>query len=541
MSEIPATSIPHLFFWRCQQQPEQVALQVKRQGVFQPVTWRDLQSDVLKAAAVLSQWVQPGLRVVHVSENRYEWLITDIAIQVLAGIHVPLHATLTVAQQSGQAHDAQPCCLIRSTLSGLSLPGVPTLTYCADPQPGELSWQAALSSADTRQGQQAWQAVESIINPESIASILYTSGTTGESKGVVLTQRNLVSNARGAHDAFQIKPHQTRLNFLPFSHIFARTCDIYMWLAGGQQLILAESKDTVVADCQATGPHMLTGVPYFYERVHRSLQAAGASEIPGILKKTLGGNLEVCSSGGAPLSDETFDYYLSQGILICQGYGLTETSPVITLSTPRTYRRGSVGVPLAGLQVRIAEDGEICAKGENIMLGYWQKPEATAEVLRDDWFYTGDIGRLDEDGFLWITGRKKELIVTAAGKKIAPILVESLLEQDPLIAQSFVFGDRKKFLIALIVPDLVQLQPRLEQLGLTETSWRNPLHPAVQQIFEAAIKRRLENLSHYEQVARFYLLDHPFSIESGEMTAKLSLRRTVIVERYAHQIQSLYE
>jgi long-chain acyl-CoA synthetase len=542
MTSVLPSTIPQLFFWRADQLPDAEALQVKRDGRFQPVRWSELETDVLKAIAALSRWVKPGERVVHVSENRYEWLIADLAIQSLGAIHVPLHATLTVAQQAAQAANAEPCCLIRSTETGLSLPGIPTISYAGSTQPNEYSWRSIVNEAFAALGLQAMESAARHVHEQSIATILYTSGTSGESKGVVLTQRNVTSNAIASFKAFMIEPAKKRFNFLPFSHIFARTCDIYAWLVGGYQLILAESKDTVVPDCQATGPHIITAVPYFYDRVHRNLKAANVSDTPGVLKKTLGGKLEFCCSGGAPLSGETYDYYLSQGILICQGYGLTETSPVIATNTPRTNRRGSVGPLLSGLQVRIAEDGEICTKGDHVMQGYWQMPQATQDVLKDGWFSTGDIGRLDEDGFLWVTGRKKELIVTATGKKIAPVLVESLLDQNPLIAQSFVFGDRQKYLVALLVPNMAQLQPQLERLGLQgEESWKCPLHPDLHQLFEAAIRQQLVRLSHCEQVQRFCLLDQPFSVESGELTAKLSLRRPVIVERYAAQIQALYD
>jgi long-chain acyl-CoA synthetase len=260
------------------------------------------------------------------------------------------------------------------------------------------------------------------------------------------------------------------------------------------------------------------------------------------LKNTLGGRIELCCSGGAPLADETYDYFKSQGVPLLQGYGLTETSPVISMNYPGKERKGSVGCLLAEVEVRIEQDGEISARGPNVMKGYWGKEEATAEVLTDDgWFHTGDLGKLDEDGFLWITGRKKELIVTAGGKNIAPVLIESLLNQDPLISQSLVFGDRQKYLVALIVPDHDQLHNLLSSHGLDEESWQgSAVHPTIQQWFEETIKNRLAHLSHYEQIQKFYLVSQPFSVEGGELTAKLSMKRSVIIEKYRKEIDSLY-
>lgn len=515
-------------------------MEVKRAGVYRPVTWEQFRSDVVCAVSLLCQYVPSGSRVVHVSENRYDWLVTDLAILSLGAIHVPLHASLTPTQQRGQAHDADPCCIIRSNKDGLQLAGLPCLSYHPTPTDGAMSWWEELAKSDQDAGQQVAEQAIADIRPDAIATILYTSGTTGESKGVVLTHGNLLTNAIRAYEAFGIAADKKRFNFLPYSHIFARTCDFYSWIAGGYHLVLAESKDTAVIDCQSTSPHIVTGVPYFFDKVYRALQAAGVADTPGILKKTLGGQIEMGVCGGAPLAMETLDYYVSQGVQLLEGYGLTETSPVLTTNTPTRYRRGSVGPALPEVDLRITEDGEICARGPSIFQGYWKKPKATQEAVQDSWFNTGDIGRLD-DGFLWITGRKKELIVTAAGKKIAPTLVESLLNQDPLIDQSFVYGDREKYLVALIVPNLEQLKRLLQDLGLVETViYEAILDHRIQEAYQKVVEQRLAELSYYEQVQRFALILQPFSVETGELTGKLSMRRGVIAEKYASVISSLY-
>ncbi len=540
---VEAATIPELFSWRASRNPDTVAVRFKRNGEFVGVSWSQLQEDVWRAADVLVQLgIQFGDRVVQVAGNRYEWIVNDLAILSLGAVHVPLHSTLNPAQHLAQATDSQPSCLIHAERESFMLDGIPTLCLEPDSRPNVLLWSESMASADPQRGRTAGEAALPRISASTLATLLYTSGTTGDSKGVMLTHGNVTSNALATNDVFSIGEDKIRVNFLPMSHIFARGCDIYGWLAGGCQLVLADSKDTVIADCQAVGPHFIAGVPYFFERVMRTLHSMGVADKPGVLRKTLGGRIELCCAGGAPLADETFDYFWSQDVPLLQGYGLTETSPVISMSTVAAHRRGAVGQILPGVEVRIESDGEISTRGPLVMQGYWHKPEATAEVLtQDGWFHTGDLGKLDDDGYLWITGRKKELIVTAGGKNIAPVLIEMLVNQDPLIAQSLVVGDRKAYLVALIVPDLDQLNPRLAASGLTADSWQGAeLHPTVRQWYEEAMTQRLAGLSRYEQIQKFVLLTRPFTIEGGELTAKLSLRRSVIVSMYQDQIRSLY-
>ncbi|MDA1180313.1 MAG: AMP-dependent synthetase/ligase, partial [Planctomycetota bacterium] len=551
MTRIDASqkTIPHLFAWRAALDPDSIALLVKRQKTFQQVTWRILEEDVLRAIDLLAQTgVAAGKRVAQIAENRYEWIVADLAIQSLGAVHVPLHATLTPVQQAAQGIDSDPCCILLSTLDELNsktltthFHSLPMVTFAECNEPGVIQWPAALSHADAERGRVLRDAWLDQVTPDTVATILYTSGTTGEPKGVVLSQGNITSNAWATARVFADQEEEVRINILPLSHIFARTCDMYVWLARGAQLALAESRETIVDDCQSVQPHLLNGVPYFFERTIRTLHGLGIADQPGILQKAFGGRLRMCCSGGAPLPDAVFDYFAGQGIPLLQGYGLTETSPVITVNAPNASRRGSVGLPLADVEVRIESDGEISARGPNVMQGYWRKPAASAEVLQDGWFATGDIGHVDNDGYLWITGRKKEILVTAAGKKIAPALVESLLNQDPLIAQSIVLGDDRKYLIALIVPDTDQLQARLEANGLPVDAWTGPvLNGAVQGWYEQAIRTRLENLSRYEQVQKFCLLTQGFTIETGELTPKMSLRRAIITSHHRDRIEALY-
>jgi long-chain acyl-CoA synthetase len=263
---------------------------------------------------------------------------------------------------------------------------------------------------------------------------------------------------------------------------------------------------------------------------------------PGSLPEMLGGRVRFCCSGGAALPDHVARFYNERGVTLVQGYGLTETSPVVTLSTPEMNKVGCVGRTVEGVEVRIAADGEILTRGPHVMLGYWRKPEATAAVLRDGWFYTGDVGEIDADGFLRITGRKKELIVTAAGKNIAPVQLESLLGEDPLVHQAMVIGDGRNYLVALIVPGPDALKFEIMTRGIPVTNAAEALaHPAVRQLYTERIAQRLAGVSHYEQVQKFALLDRPFTIESGELTPTLKLRREVIAAHFADEIRRMYD
>jgi long-chain acyl-CoA synthetase len=546
MDLLDQPTIPHLLAWRLKVQPDAPALIVHRNGQWQHLSWRQFEGDLHRAVCLLhDHGVSMGKRVVHIAANRYEWLLTDLAIQSLGAIHVPLHATLTTAQHHQQALDADPCLLIGSFSSSLAnvidLPGIARINYDSPTDLGEsweaeVSWAGLMERSEPERGRSLLESSLGRINGDSLATILYTSGTTGESKGVMLSQNNLAVNARQAYQVMWLDPSWVRLNFLPLSHIYARTCDLYAWLVGGYQLGLARSKDTVLEDCLSLRPHCLNGVPYFYERIERKLVAAGQEKQSGALRSMLGGRVVFCSVGGAPMSLPNYHYFAEQDVPLLQGYGLTETSPVISSCSMQHNRPGSVGRPVSNLQVRIAADGEIQVKGESVMQGYWRRPQATAQVIRDGWFSTGDLGYLDEEGFLWINGRKKELIVTAGGKKIAPIMIESLLDQDPLISQSMVVGDKQNYLIALIVPDRQQIEARLAVENLKPTATENTIFKWI----EKSIRTRLKEVSHYEQVQKFCLIDQPFSIENGLLTAKLTIRRDAIAARYAQQIRQLY-
>ena len=551
MQSEPRT-IPAMYLQRVEKDLNRTALFIKQDGTYEPIIWGQLRIDVCKLAISLSQQgVKPGDRVVQFSENRYEWILADLAIQLLQAIHVPIHAPLTGAQVLEQVGDSGATVVIVSTGEMLKkvadhLDGTKEFVFLTH---DEVTIDAGVESSlavpatveiDEAEAERIENACRDELDSDSISTILYTSGTTGEPKGVVLSQHNLVSNTTGALQTIGMREDDLRLGFLPLSHIFARTCDLYTWIGAGSRFALAESRDTVVADAQAIKPTVLNGVPYFFELLRRALVAHGKENEPGALKALLGGEIRMFCSGGAALPDHLYDYYESQEVPIMQGYGLTETSPVISVSGPMSTKRGASGKPIPGVEVAIADDGEIITRGPHVMVGYWNKPEATSEVIRDGWFHTGDLGRIDEEGFVYITGRKKELIVTAAGKNIAPVLIESLLTEDPKIAQALVIGDDRSYLTALIVVSTEKLVEELADRGANFDASDPISCDAATQLFEEAIATRLKDLSHHEQVRKFTLLADPFTIEKGEMTPKLSLRREVISKNYASAIEKMY-
>jgi long-chain acyl-CoA synthetase len=551
---IHANTIVELFARRVEADGPNPALAVKRGGQLQWQTWDDLASDVRRlAAAMASLGVQPGDRVALVSENRYEWVVCDLAIQLARAVHVPIHPTLAGPQIAWQLrHCGCRVALLSGPHQAAKLAPVVAEVpidiqwFSFDPCGASLDGRAVEHFAalgergNLAEGQRLEQIARKELGPDSLATILYTSGTTGEPKGVMLTEGNLATNACSTIEAFGFVPDQVRVNFLPLSHIFARTCDLYIWLVEGSRMAIAESRETVIADCQAIHPTCLNGVPYFYDKVYRALNERGAANQPGALKSVLGGAIERCCAGGAALPDHLYEYYHTQGVPLLQGYGLSESSPVITISTPTHHRRGSCGRAIPGVEVRIAQDGEILTRGPHVMAGYYQNPQATADVLKGGWLATGDLGHLDDDGFLYITGRKKEILVTSGGKNIAPVYLESLLTEDPLILQAMVVGDGRSHLAALIVPNADALESELLRRSIVASHDEVLRNPKVLALYRSRIDQRLAGVSPHEQVRKFTLLARGFSIEAGELTPKLSLRRQQITAHYAAEIEAMY-
>lgn len=515
-------------------------------GRFQSVSWDELASDVRRVAVVLAGLISPGDRVAQVSGNRYLWIVIDLAIQLARGVHVALHNALSMEQMLWQIADSEASLVLGAADAPLLAPDAKAAAarqtcaarWMSDDELARLAAAVPVEAALVIE-QQALASV----GPGDLATILYTSGTTGEPKGVMLSQGNLASNAQAALQAFRVRHDDLRLCWLPLSHIYARTSDLYVWLAEGHVLGLAQSRDTLVTDMWALRPTVINGVPYFYDKLRRHLVSQGRGDEPGALQALLGGQMRLCCAGGAALPDHVAEFFAKQGVLLVQGYGLTESSPVISTCTPEAHRLGTVGRPIPGVEVRIAEDGEILTRGPHVMLGYWKRPAATAEVLRDGWLHTGDLGTL-EDGYLRITGRKKELLVLASGKKVAPILLESRLTADPLFSQAVVLGDGRNYVTALLVCDADELR-RVVSHGAREAAAQpaggaEQGADAVAGLLSGRVATCLAGLSEWEQVRKFALLDRPLSIEAGELTPTLKLRRDVIYRHFSAEIERLY-
>jgi long-chain acyl-CoA synthetase len=561
MAQSPST-LPSLFSRRVAASGSQTALHlpIGDAANFQPLTWNELAQEVRRLAAGLRRaGLEPGDRVCQVSENRYEWIVLDLAVHLARGVHVAVHAPLSGPQIAYQIADSDAKFVVlageeqakKLTSENVSLPrGLQYYSYDSVEQ--TIGGQEVLPFTElfAAVGKDVVAGLEreacENTKPNDLATILYTSGTTGEAKGVMLSHGNLVSNAIGSCEAFDTEVEDIRLCWLPLSHIFARTCDLYTWLVRGSQLALAENREKIIAHCGQLKPTLMNGVPYFFEKVQRHLIGAGKvgpvdSGGQTHLQQLLGGRMRACCSGGAALPDHVAEFYWQEGVPLVQGYGLTESSPVITTGTPSKHKLGTVGPTIKDVEVKIADDGEILTRGPHVMLGYWKRPDETLAAIGDGWLHTGDLGALDADGYLKITGRKKELIVTAGGKNIAPVYLESLLTQEPLIAQVIVIGDSRKFLTALIVPNPDALRTEIIARQIPVTSPADALaHPLVQELYRERISQRLAEASDCEQIQRFRLLPRGFTMEHEELTPTLKLRRKVIHEHFAAEIEQLY-
>ncbi|MFT3882795.1 MAG: AMP-dependent synthetase/ligase [Gemmatales bacterium] len=544
------TTLIKLFLDRAAKQADRPAVHFRHNNEYMHRTWTQLADDVGRTAVALKNLgVQKGDRVMLISPNRYEWVVLDMAILAAGGINVPVHVSLSGPQMVWQINhsgantvivaDKNFASMIAPHLGELKL-NLLSFDECRKPFGTHRFTQlnTLTRPIDPALGKKQLEEAALSVSPDDVATIIYTSGTTGEPKGAMLTQNNLASNCLMTAEMTHALNDDIRLTWLPMSHIFARTCDLYGILGCGYELALADSTDTILENCAYYRPTLMNGVPYFYEKVMNKLIEA---KTPGMLQHLFGGRMRVCVAGGAPLPEHVATFYREHGVFLLQGYGLTESSPVISGETPDGFKYGTVGRILPGIDVKIAPDGEILCKGPNIMLGYWNNPEATKEAITDGWLHTGDLGSLDSEGYLKITGRKKELIVTSAGKNIAPVFLESLLKADPLFMQVVVIGDRRKFLTALIVPGMDFLKPWAQEVNLEWTNDEEMLvHPQVRQLYADRIATLLKDVAHHEQIRNFALIARPFSVETDELTLTLKLRRGVITKNHSQTIEQMY-
>lgn len=527
-----------------------VALRFKRDGLYRDLTWTEYREHALAcASALLDQGVQPGDRVAVFSENRYEWLIADLGILTAGAVNVTPHAPLTAAQVEYELADSDSTWIFvsdqaqRDKIEQIKT-RLPLLrgmvTFDPEASGGDaISWRAFLQTGREQlpRNLDELRQREDSLRPNSLATLMYTSGTTGQPKGVMLTHGNLLSNALSVEKVFPTKPTDVILSWLPYSHIYARTVDHYCSIATAPALCLADSVDTLVQNLAETHPTRIASVPRFYEKV-LSLVLDENPEVTGArLRYIFGPRIVFLSSGGAPLPPAVAKAFHSAGLLLLQGYGLTETSPVISFNQPDDFKIETVGKAIPDVEVRIAEDGELLTRGPHVMAGYWKKPKETAEAIRDGWFYTGDLASIDDEGFISITGRKKELMVLSNGKKVVPPYLEGLILADECIDQIVVCGEGRNYLTALVVPSWERVK---EVMGATRDEEALCRCPDVYKLLSSRIDTALTNVANWEQVKKIAILPKPFSVESEELTVSLKLRRNVIHANYSEVLEGLY-
>jgi long-chain acyl-CoA synthetase len=531
------------------------AMLYRRHGLYHAVSWADYaeQADAC-AAALIDAGIQPGDRVGLLSENRAEWLIADMGILTAGAINVPPHAPLTAKQVHYQLDDAGVRWLFVSTreqrekvrqiqgqladLKGivvfdgpvLSGANVAEFTFAGFLQRGRQLRAAVRAEIDRRDPQ---------TTADALATIMYTSGTTGNPKGVMLTHGNLLSNAKAMDDASPRQPDALLFNWLPFSHIYARTVDHYLSIFAGVTLALAESAETIVENLIETQPTHISSVPRFYEKLLSSFASLDEEKRGKRLRNIFGPRMEWLGSGGAPLPLPVAKAFQQAGLLILQGYGLTECAPVISFNRKQHFKLETVGQAIPGVDVKIAADGEVLTRGPHVMKGYWHNDAASAEAVKDGWLHTGDLGTLDSEGFLTITGRKKELLVLSNGKKVVPSHLEGLLLSEPLIDQAVVYGEGKNFLTALLVPHWDKVRQAVGKAA-NEMPENLARDSAVCGLLEQCVQRALAHEAPWEQVRKFVLLPRPFSVAAEELTVSLKLRRGVVFGKYKAELERLY-
>jgi long-chain acyl-CoA synthetase len=549
------------------------------------ISSQELYRQVAGVARQLKRWgISRGDRVAILSENRPEWAVADFASLLLGAVTVPIYATLTADQTAYMLRDSGARVAFVSSEKQLQK----VCSILAQTPLEKAVVMDVVESADATPMQQVMKEGEAERDPEleasgrnvgseDLATIIYTSGTTGTPKGVMLTHGNMASNLAYSLLGFPVATGDVSLSFLPLSHVTARHVD-YAMLYHGVTLAYVPLVSQLSQALLEVQPTIFVGVPRVYEKIHAQVElksknfpaswvyqwalSAGRTHRAEVLagktpqspawqlanrlvfakvRAGMGGRGQIFISGGAPLGRELAEWYADIGIRIHEGYGLTETSPVIAVNSPGAHKIGTVGRPLANLEVRIAEDGEVLVRGPSVFKGYWNKPEETREAFVDGWFKTGDIGKLEADGFLSITDRKKDLIKTSGGKFIAPQPVENSLKHNPLIAEAVVVGDKRKFPAVLIAPSFPVLEDWARDNDVAFTSREDLMaHPKVRALYESIVEDLNHNLARFEKLKRVMLVPEEFTAENGLLTASMKMRRRVVEEHYRREIEEMY-
>ena len=584
-------SLPSMFFDQAARLGDKPFLWAKRDGRYRSVSWAQAARDVRRLALGLrSLGIARGDRVGLVSENRPEWIIADLAIMTAGAITVPTYVTHTVedhrhvfANSGARAvFVSKPALSARVLAAANQVDSVHTV-MAIEPAAGQasavdlLSWEEMLA----RGSEQPDDSDETVaaIEPDDTACLIYTSGTGGIPKGVMTTHRNIIANCHGAHRVLEQLGlgDEVFLSFLPLSHSYEHTAGEMFPISIGAQIYFAEGAETLAANMLEARPTIMTAVPRLYETLHQRIRLGverkgglsqkmfeqavaigrkrldaertrlGERLVDPLLDRTVrskvrvrfGGRLKAMVSGGAPLNPEIGRFFLALGVTVLQGYGQTEAGPVITCNLPARIKIDTVGPPLDGVRLSIAEDGEILVAGDNVMKGYWHDPEGTAQVLEDGWLHTGDVGTIDEDGYLRITDRKRDFIKNSGGEMISPARIEGYLTLEPEISQVMVFGDRRPYLVAVVVPDPEFVAAYSEGEVPADMS-ALAVDPGFTRGIGAAVSRVNLTLMPSERVRRFVVAAEAFSIANGQMTPTLKIKRHVIRERYGAALDALY-
>ncbi|MCD6150593.1 MAG: long-chain fatty acid--CoA ligase [Deltaproteobacteria bacterium] len=597
-------NLVQMFFDQVDRYGNDRAMMVKRGGAYADISWNEWAEEVRHiAAGLLSRGLQPGDKVALLSENRPEWAFIDLAILNTGGADVPVYPTNRPSQVVYIVNDSESAVIFVSTEEQLrkvlevkkSCSRLKTIVVIdhgvddallADESVITLSFLEAEGKSWLQQNPGKLDEFKAQIKADDLATIIYTSGTTGDPKGVMLTHENFYRNCQGSATRNEVNHDDIALSHLPLSHVLERMSGYYLMIYVGATIAYAEAIDTVPLNMEEVGPTIMISVPRLFEKIYAKIYDAAlhssglkrrlmfwafgvADKIAvckegkkepsafldwqyGLAKKLvfskmgekLGGRLRFFVSGGAPLPKKIAEFFYATGYFILEGYGLTETSPVLAVNTPEELKFGTVGKLIPDVQVKIADDGEILAKGPNITPGYYNNPEATRDAFVDGWFCTGDIGNLDDEGYLSITDRKKDLIVTAGGKNIAPQHLENLLKMDEYISEVMLYGDKQRFVSALLVPDYESLEEYALDHDVLYTDIRGLLEdPEIIRLFEQRLEKVQEEneIPHYEQVKKFILLDSDFSMDKEEITPTLKLRRKIVTAKYQQQLDALYE
>jgi len=559
-------------------------------GQWQPISSDQIYQRVRALAQALLGWgAKKGDRIAIIAENRWEWAITDFATLAIGAANVPIYPTLTGEQIAALVNDAGCRIAVVSTRqqfdklnSVRSLTPLDRIVIMDSPAPdGAFAFSVLMDDADNRGAERdpVFDTLVQSVRPGDLATLIYTSGTTGEPKGVALTHGNIAANQNYAPVDFGFNSTDACISFLPLSHVTARALDYVMYNSGAQ-VVYCSQFDKLPQAMREIRPTVIVGVPRVFEKIRQAVEQKSAASpvkkrmlawairvgshsidivydgrrpssfmwkvanklVYSKVQEAFGGRVKVFVSGGAPLGIDTAKWFAAAGIALWEGYGLTETSPVISLNTPVRHRMGATGYPLPNVELKLAGDGELLVRGPSVFSGYWHKPEANAECFdAEGWFRTGDIGHFDADGFLFITDRKKELLKTSGGKMVAPQPIENKLKNSILVAQAALVGDKHKFISALISPNFAALEDWAKHHGIESKSRAELVaHPQVVALYGEVVREVNGSLANFETLKRFRVVADEWTQESGELTPSMKLKRRVLTERYSAVIAELY-